>query len=63
MPLIWWYSILGSCIACYVLGCLHTLASKPRRWRCLALAVAAGALWPITLLLGLVSDWAEHESA
>jgi hypothetical protein len=58
MSLLTWYGLIGSCVACYVLGALHTLAAKPNKTRCLFLALAAGFFWPLTLILGMASHWA-----
>ena len=56
----WWYALVGACVACYTLGALHALTKVPRKWRCLWIALAAGAVWPLALLLGAVTDWAER---
>ena len=64
MTALWWYALIGSCVACYALGVLHTLDKEPKKLRCLSLAVAAGALWPLALLASAWIDWYErHESA
>ena len=63
MSLLHWYGWIGACVACYALGALHTIAAKPKKTRCLLIAIAAGFAWPLTLILGMASDWAAHENA
>ena len=62
MTALLWYALLGSCIACYILGVLHGKGKS--HWRSMPVAAAAGALWPMTLLAGAWIDWYErNESA
>lgn len=63
MTALWWYALIGSCVACYALGVLHTIAKGPKQIRCLLLAVAAGSLWPLALLVSAWIDWYEHHES
>ncbi len=62
MTWLWLYAMPGVCIACYALGVLHTLDASPNKLRCLLLALAAGALWPLLVLADAWIDWYERDT-
>lgn len=55
------YWSMAACVMCFVLGCFAA-SRKQANWRHVVAAMAAGALWPGTLLAGWFIEQFERES-
>jgi hypothetical protein len=60
----WWqaYWAMAGCMAGFVLGCFAGRGEGPS-WRRTAVALAAGALWPGTLLAGWFIERLERDKS